>query len=100
MVASLLYYKKFCKTLTDAGFTFNPYDPCVADKTINGFQLTICFHVDDCKISHSSKEVVSEIIEWLRRDYESVFEDGSGKMKVSRGKIHKYLGMTLDFSIS
>lgn len=28
-----------------------------------------------------------------------VFEDGSGKMKVSRGKIHKYLGMTLDYSI-
>jgi hypothetical protein len=27
-----------------------------------------------------------------------IFEDGSGKMKVSRGKIHKYLGMTLDFS--
>jgi hypothetical protein len=42
--------------------------------------------------------VVDRIIEWLRKDYESVFEDGSGKMKVKRGKIHEYLGMTLNFS--
>jgi hypothetical protein len=27
-----------------------------------------------------------------------VFEDGSGVMKVHRGKVHKYLGMSLDFS--
>jgi hypothetical protein len=38
------------------------------------------------------------MIEWLRLNYESIFEDGSGKMKVSRGKIHEYLGMTLDFT--
>ncbi len=100
MVASLLYYQKFTTSLKNKGFIMNPYDPCVWNKQIKGKQCTICFHVDDCKISHSSKEVVSEIIEWLRNDYESVFEDGSGKMKVSRGKIHKYLGMTLDFSIS
>ena len=30
--------------------------------------------------------------------YESIFKDGSGVMKVNRGKIHKYLGMSLDFS--
>ena len=29
-----------------------------------------------------------------------LFSDGSGKMKINCGKIHKYLGMTLDFSIS
>jgi hypothetical protein len=27
-----------------------------------------------------------------------VFEDGTGQMKVCWGKIHKYLGMSLDFS--
>ena len=32
MVASLLYYRKFCKSLTSIGFVFNPYDPCVANK--------------------------------------------------------------------
>ncbi len=45
------------------------------------------------------QKVVDDIIEWLRQDYKSVFEDGSGKMKVNQGKIHKYLGMTLDFSV-
>jgi hypothetical protein len=39
------------------------------------------------------------MIGYLRQEYESIFEDGSGAMTVSRGKIHKYLGMTLDYSI-
>ena len=47
MVASLLYYCKFVKSLTDIGFVKNPYDPCVADKMIGGHQMTICFHVND-----------------------------------------------------
>ena len=98
MVASLLFYKKFTNSLASKGFKMNPYDPCVWNRIINGAQCTICFHVDDCKFSHISKEVIDSIIEWLRRDYESIFEDGSGAMKVHRGKVHKYLGMTLDFS--
>jgi hypothetical protein len=52
MIASLLYYRKFVKSLTDIDFVINPYDPCVANKTIEGKQMTICFHVDDCKLSH------------------------------------------------
>ena len=98
MVASLLYYKKFVKSLKSKGFKLNPYDPCVANKQVKGEQLTVCFHVDDCKISHVSPKVVDETIEWLRSEYENIFEDGSGQMKVHRGKTHKYLGMTLDFS--
>jgi hypothetical protein len=52
MVASLLYYRKFVKSLADIRFIINPYDPCVANKIVEGKQMTICFHVDDCKISH------------------------------------------------
>jgi hypothetical protein len=97
MVALLLYYKKFVKSLKSKGFKLNPYDPCVANKQVKGEQLTVCFHVDDCKISHLSPKVVDETIEWLRSEYEHVFEDGTGLMKVHRGKTHKYLGMTLDY---
>ncbi len=50
-----------------------------------------------CKISHEYSKVVDETIEWLP-EYESIFEDGSGVMKVHVGKVHKYLGMSLDFS--
>jgi hypothetical protein len=45
MVAILLYYRKFVKSLTDIDFIINPYDPCVANKIIEGEQMTICFHV-------------------------------------------------------
>ena len=99
MVASLLYYRKFTKSLIGIGFEINPYDPCVANKMIEGKQMTICFHVDDCKLSHRKPKVMDQMIEWLRQEYESIFEDGSGQMTVSRGKVHKYLGMTLDYTV-
>jgi hypothetical protein len=37
------------------------------------------------------------MIDWLHQEYESIFEDGTGKITVSRGRVHKYLGMTLDY---
>jgi hypothetical protein len=52
MVASLIYYLKFVKSLTDIDFVINPYDLCVANKMIEGNHMTICFHVDDCKLRH------------------------------------------------
>ena len=48
--------------------------------------------------SHESSRVVDKTIDWLRHEYETIFEDGSGAMKVHRGKVHKNLGMGLDFS--
>jgi hypothetical protein len=42
---------------------------------------------------------MDSMIDYLRQEYESIFEDGSGEMTVSRGKIHKYLGMTLDYTV-
>jgi hypothetical protein len=98
MVASLLYYWKFTRSLCNQGYTMNPYDPCVWNKLVKGRQITICFHVDDCKVSHESAQVVDEAIAWLCRDYKSIFEDGRGAMVVHRGNVHKYLGMMIDFS--
>ena len=98
MMSGLLCYKKFTKSITEHGFELNPHDPCVANKIVNGKQMTILCHVDDCKLSHVDPKANDEMIEWLRENYESIFEDGSGKMKVTRGKVHKFLGMTLDFT--
>jgi hypothetical protein len=75
MVASLLYYHKFTKSLMSVGFEINPYDPCVANKIVDGTQMTICFHVDDCKLSHRSSRANDNIIDWLHQEYESIFED-------------------------
>ena len=52
--------------------------------------LTICHHVDDCKISQVHAAVVDETISLIRGDFEILFEDGSGAMQVHRGKICKY----------
>ncbi len=82
MVASLLYYRKFTTSLYKEGYRMNPFNPCVWNKMIDGKQMTICLHVNDCKLSHVSPEAIDKTIEWLRRDYESIFEDGSGKMMV------------------
>jgi hypothetical protein len=77
VVASLLYYKKFVKSLKSKGFKLNPYDPCVAIKQVNGEQSTVCFHVDNCKILHLTPKVVDKTIEWLQSEYKNVFEDGT-----------------------
>ena len=72
MVVALLYYKKFVKSLVKKGFKLNHYNACVANKIVNGKQITICFHVDDCKILHKSIEVVDDGIVWFQTEYESI----------------------------
>jgi hypothetical protein len=92
----LLFYRKLRKDLEDVGFKINPYDVCVANKVVDGYQLTVAFHVDDLKISHVTPKVVDRFLEWVKEMYE---DPGIKKITPSRGKIHDYLGMTLDFSI-
>jgi hypothetical protein len=62
MVASLLYYRKSVKSLTDIDFVIDPYDPCVANKNIEGEQMTIFFDVYYCKLSHCKTKVMDIMI--------------------------------------
>jgi hypothetical protein len=66
---------------------------------INSTSLNEAHYVDDCKLSHRKTKVMDNTIEYLRQEYESIFEDGSGATVVSRGNIHKYLGMNLDYTV-
>ena len=52
MKAALLYYQRFVKDLKSVGFEINPYNPCVANKIVQGKQLAVVWHVDDLKASH------------------------------------------------
>ena len=79
----------------------------VPDKTLppmwhkqakNGKQMTVVWHADDIKVIHKSKKIFTRMSKWRKKTYDRIFEDGSGKMKVSRVNIHEYLGMILDFS--
>ena len=57
IIASFLWYQKFRKDLEGYGFKFNLYDPCVANKYVNGKQQTVRFHVDDLMSSHVDKKI-------------------------------------------
>lgn len=50
---ALLFYNKLVSDLTGNGFELNLYDPCMANKMINGHQMTVCWHVDDLNVSHT-----------------------------------------------
>ena len=79
----------FTKTLKKIGFQLNRYDPCVANKVIKGKQCTIGWWVDDNFISHKKPNVVGEVIESIENKF--------GKMSVSRGNEHVFLGMNMRF---
>jgi hypothetical protein len=93
LVAALLWYRQFRQDLEQVGFEFNPYDPCVANRMVEGKQQTVRFHVDDLMSSHVSSQVNDEFLVWLNKMY-----GNHGEVKATRGKIHDYLGMVFDFS--
>ena len=59
--SALLWYEYYITVLVDLGFTINPYDPCAANKIINGSKCTIAWYVDDNKLSHKDPKVVTNI---------------------------------------
>ena len=72
------------------GFQLNPYDQCVANKEIKGKQCTVGFHVDDNMAAHADEEVLTAVIE--------ILEEKVGKMTVTRGNEHIFLGMKVKFN--
>jgi hypothetical protein len=91
--AALLFWKLLSSKLQSWGFEINPYDPCVANKLINGKQCTILWHVDDLKISHVDPVEVTKIIALLSEAFGT-----EAPLTINRGLTHDYLGMTIDYS--
>jgi hypothetical protein len=89
LMSALLFYLKLVADLEAKYFEINPHNPCVANKMIKGKQFTVRWHVDAVKLSHMEEGEVTKMIDWM----ESIY----GKMRVSRGKMHEYLGMTFNF---
>jgi hypothetical protein len=54
MKCSFLFYRKLVAELHHMGFEINPYNPCIANKTVNDTQMTVRWHVDDLMISHAN----------------------------------------------
>ena len=90
MQSALLWYKTFAGKLKQMGFILNKYDPCVANKLINNKQCTITWYVDDSKMSYADRDVVSDVISEIEREF--------GKMSVTRGRKHTFVGMGIEFN--
>ena len=85
--SALLWYDLFSSTLIKMGFTINPYDRCIANKIINGTQCTIVWYVDDAKVSHQDRAVVTKVIKEIEKEF--------GEMEITYGDTHEYLGMII-----
>jgi hypothetical protein len=86
--SALLWYELFTSTLVTMGFELNPYDSYVANIVVDGKQCTIAWYVDDNKISHVDPKVTANVVEQI--------EERFGKMTITRGKKHVFLGMKIE----
>ena len=94
----MLFWKNLTTSLKSWGFQINPYDRCVSRKMVNRKKITIVWHVDDLKISHTNPKVVTEYIQNPDRKYGQDARGNNTPLTICRGKKHEYLCMLLDYS--
>ena len=63
------------------------------NKNIDNKQCTILWHTNDLKTSHVDPAVISRVLADIDLDYGKIV-----KMTITREKINKYLGKTIDHS--
>jgi hypothetical protein len=73
------------------GFEINPYNICIANKMVNGLQMTIRWQVDDLMISHLKQEEIMQVVQQIKDIY-------GDNLKEDVGTLHDYLGMTFNYS--
>jgi hypothetical protein len=88
---TLLFYLKLRAYLEEFGFTMNAYDLCIANKMVNGKQMTVTWHGDDLKASHEDELELTKLVYFLAKKY-------GNKITVHRGNVRDYLGMNMHYS--
>ena len=68
-------------------FEINFYVRCVANKVIEGTQYIIAWYMDDNKLSHKNVEVISYIINEVKKRF--------GEISVVRGNKHNFMEMDI-----
>ena len=96
VLSSVLFYNKLSDFLIENGYEVNPYDGCTFNKMVDGDQLTIQFHVDDLKCSHRDQQVLEDVIDMLNNKFRTKTQE----LSVTRGTVHDYLGLTIDYTNS
>ena len=90
--ASLQFYRKLTEILVENGYKINQYDWSVANKEVNSGQCTVSWRVDNLKWSHLIDDVLTANTKIINK----VFGSEDAPLTIRRGKMHDYLGMTLD----
>jgi hypothetical protein len=70
------------------GFEINPCDKCVANKIIESTQCTVCWYVDDNKVSHVNDDVNTTVVNEIEKKF--------GKLARTTGTKHTFLGMDIE----
>ena len=91
--ASLLFRGELSKRLEESGYQRIEYGWCVMNKLIGNKQCTELWHVNNLNISHVDPAVVYRILADIDMEYGKI-----AKMTITRGKVHKYHGMNIDYS--
>ncbi len=90
--SALLLYKKLVANRGSIKFKFDPYDPCVANKEVNGTQMAVCLHKEDLKVSHVDPTENTRFGDWLSETY-------GVTVAAHQGAVHDHQGMIFDFSV-
>lgn len=89
--SSKLWYDLITATLEAAGYSKNPIDPCVLNKTQDGVQCTVVIYVDDLMVTSVNPRMIDEVMQVLTSRFEGI--------EVHDGPVFSYLGLTWDFSV-
>ena len=90
--AAALYYANLSTTLTRNNCTTDSYDPCVFNKVDrDGIQITVAMHVDDLIATSASDN--------NRETFENYMRGVYWEIKVNKGQVIDYFGMTFDFIV-
>ena len=86
--SALLWYTLFADTLMQQGFKINKVDKCVANKMVDGKQLTIGWYVDDNIVGGETK-AVTELIDTINERFPGLV--------IQRGNKLEFLGIDFFF---
>ena len=90
--AALLFWRNLTPRLQEWGFEIYPYNWCVVNKTVNGNQMRVVWHVDDPKTPHENGDTVDALIRKLNDKYGKEADPTT-----HRGNVHEFMGMKIDY---
>ena len=94
LLGAILFYEKLAIQLHEYVYVINPYDTCTFNKMVSGKQITVQFFIDNLHISCENMSVIDGLIKNLNNKFETYFQE----LAVTKGKIHNYIDININYS--